>query len=130
MFVKSIKFCPMLSEFSAFHVSGLLGFRWPLLRHRAMRHFIANTRHIPSALGHKGSTATDGCPGVRPSTTTQGGVIWMVCMLQQQLRMTISNHVHSQYIRNSSGGMAYRRMLGHNGDYHDDTDLLILNCYV
>jgi hypothetical protein len=102
MFVKSIKFCSMLSALLTFHVSGLLGFRRPLLRHRAMRGFIADTRRSPSGLGHRSIKTTELCTGVRPSTSKQSRVLWIVLMMQQHLRMTVSNLAHSQYIRNRS----------------------------
>jgi hypothetical protein len=91
----------MLSALLTFHVSGLLGLRWPLLSHRAMRGFIADTRRIPSALGYEHSKATEVRTWVRPKTT-QGAVLWIVCLLQRHLRMTVSNLAHSQYIRNRS----------------------------
>jgi hypothetical protein len=110
MFAKSIKFCSMLIALPAFHLFGTLGFRWPLLSHRAMRGFIADTRRIPSALGYEHSKATEVRTVVRPKTT-QGGALWIVCLLQRHLRMTVSNLAHWQYIRNRSRGVAYIRML-------------------
>jgi hypothetical protein len=104
MFDKSIKFCSMLIALPAFHLFGTLGFRWSLLSHRVMRDFIAAAGRIPSALGYEHNKTTEGSPEVRP-TTTQGAVLWIVCLLQRHLCMTVSNLAHSQYIRNRTGGV-------------------------
>jgi hypothetical protein len=110
----------MLSALLTFHVSGLLGFRRLLLRHRAMRGFIADTRRIPSALGFELSKTTQVRTWVRPSTSKQSRVLWIVLMMQRHLRMAVSNLAHSQYIRNSSRGVAYIRMLC--GSLKDDRE--------
>jgi hypothetical protein len=68
-------------------------------------------RHIQWAQGHLSRKATAACPQVKPSTRKQGGVQWIVRMIQLRLAMTISNHAHSQYIRNRTSGVAYIRML-------------------
>jgi hypothetical protein len=101
----------MLSALPVFHVSGLLGFRWHLLRRRAIRDFIADTRRFSLALGYEHSKTTEGCAGINPSTTAQGGALWIDGMVQRHLRMTVSNPAHRQYIRKGLGGMGYIRRL-------------------
>jgi hypothetical protein len=103
----------MLIALPAFHLFGNLGFRRPLLSHRAMRGFIADTCRIPSALGYEHNKATEVRTVVRPKTT-QGAVLWIVCLLQRHLRMTVSNLAHWQYIRNRTGGVGDRRDVGCN----------------
>jgi hypothetical protein len=101
----------MLSAVTVFHVSGLLGFRWPLLSHLAMRDFIADPCRFPSALGYKRSKTTEVCTGVRPYTTTQGGALWKVCMVQRNWRKAISNPAHRHFMQNRLWGEGGKWML-------------------
>jgi hypothetical protein len=101
----------MLCALPAFHVLGLLGFRWLLLRHRALRDFSADTRHFPLGFGYEHSKTIEGCPGDKLSTTTHGRAHWVVCMLQRHWRMTINHFAQKRYILNGSWGVGDVRML-------------------